>query len=113
LQHNCLTFNRSGRRHRLWRFAQNDQWTEVRVNGDRSVDDASLAREFAIAGAGIILKSVLDSRQDLANGRLLRLLPDWDTEPYPLHALLPSGRFIPARVRAFVDFLASKFESFV
>ena len=110
LQHNCLTFNRSGRRHRLWRFAQNGQWTEIRVNGDRSVDDASLAREWAVAGAGIILKSVLDSRQDLTSGRLLQLLPDWDTEPYPLHALLPSGRFTPARVRAFIDFLASKFE---
>jgi DNA-binding transcriptional LysR family regulator len=46
-QHNCLTFNRAGRRHRIWRFAQNGQWTEVRVNGDRSVDDASLAREWA------------------------------------------------------------------
>jgi DNA-binding transcriptional LysR family regulator len=113
LQHNCLTFNRSGRRHRIWRFAQNGQWTEIRVNGDRSVDDASLAREWAVAGAGIILKSVLDSRQDLTNGRLLQLLPDWDTEPYPLHALLPSGRFIPARVRALIDFLASKFESLV
>jgi DNA-binding transcriptional LysR family regulator len=113
LQHNCLTFNRSGRRHRVWRFAQNGHWTEIRVNGDRSVDDASLAREWAIAGAGIILKSVLDSREDLTSGRLLQLLPDWDTEPYPLHVLLPSGRFIPARVRALVDFLASKFASLV
>ena len=34
------------------------------------------------------------------------LLTDWQTEPYPLHALLPSGRFIPARVRALVDYLA-------
>jgi DNA-binding transcriptional LysR family regulator len=48
-------------------------------------------------------------QQDEASGALVRLLPDWDTEPYPLHALLPSGRFVPARVRALVDFLAGKF----
>lgn len=111
VHHNCLTFNRSGRRHRVWRFAQNGQWTEVRVNGNRSVDDASLAREWTVAGHGISLKSALDVRDDIHQGRLVRLLPEWDTEPYPLHALLPSGRFVPARVRAFVDFLALKFEA--
>jgi DNA-binding transcriptional LysR family regulator len=109
LQHNCLTFHRSGRRQRLWRFARNGQWTEVRVDGDRIVDDASLARQWTLAGRGITLKSALDLRQDEASGALVRLLPDWDTEPYPLHALLPSGRFVPARVRALVDFLAAKF----
>jgi DNA-binding transcriptional LysR family regulator len=111
LQHNCLTFERGGRRHRVWRFAQNGQWTEVRVNGDRSVDDASLVREWALSGVGIVLKSALDLRHDLASGMLLPLLPDWETEPYPLHALLPSGRFVPSRVRALVDFLVLKFEA--
>lgn len=109
LQHNCLVFKRAGRMHRLWRFGQQGQWTEVRVHGDRSVDDASLAREWAVAGAGILFKSSLDLRHDFENGTLVRLLPDWETEPYPLHALLPSGRFVPGRVRAFVDFLALKF----
>ena len=104
--HNCLTFHRSGQRHRLWRFAQQGQWTSVRVNGDRSADDASLARQWALAGAGITFKSSLDLRHDVAAGALVPLLTDWDTEPYPLHALLPSGRFIPARVRTLVDYLA-------
>lgn len=113
LQHNCLTFERGGRRHRLWRFGQNGQWTEVRVNGDRSVDDASLARDWALAGAGVLFKSAIDVRSELAEGLLIPLLTDWDTEPYPLHALLPSGRFVPARVRAFVDFLAQKLDASV
>ena len=106
--HNCITFDRGGRRHRLWRFCRHGQWSEVRVDGDRSVDDAALAREWALAGAGIVLKSALDLRRDLASGALVPLLTDWATEPYPLHALLPSGRFIPKRVRALVDFLAQR-----
>ncbi len=109
LQHNCITFERGGKRYRLWRFAQNGAWTEVRVNGDRYVDDASLAREWALAGAGLLMKSAIDIRQELAGGALVPLLTEWDTEPYPLHALLPSGRFVPGRVRALVDFLAEKF----
>lgn len=111
LQHNCLTFHRGGRRQRLWRFVRNGHWTEVRVDGDRVVDDASLAREWALAGRGITLKSALDLQRDVASGALVHLLPEWETEPYPLHALLPSGRFVPARVRALVDFLALKFEA--
>lgn len=111
VQHNCLTFERNGRRHRVWRFQRDGHWTEVRVDGDRSVDDASLAREWAVAGAGIVLKSRLDLRADLTAGRLVALLPDWRTEPYALHALLPSARFVPARTRALIDFLAEKFSS--
>jgi len=110
-QHNCITFDRGGRRHRAWRFCRDGQWTEVRVDGDRSVDDASLAREWAIAGRGIILKSEIDQRRDLASGALVALLTDWRTEPYPLHALLPSGRFVPNRVRALVDFLVARFSA--
>jgi len=110
-QHNCITFDRGGRRHRAWRFCRDGQWTEVRVDGDRSVDDASLAREWAIAGRGIILKSEIDQRRDLASGALVALLTDWRTEPYPLHALLPSGRFVPNRVRALVDFLVERFSA--
>lgn len=83
MQHNCLTFHRAGRR--------------------------SLARQWALAGVGVTFKSELDVQRDEASGALVRLLPEWDTEPYPLHALLPSGRFVPARVRALVDFLAAQF----
>ena len=48
--------------------------------------------------------------QDMVEGRLVRLLSEWQTEVYPLYAVLPSGRFIPRRLRALVDYLAAKFE---
>jgi DNA-binding transcriptional LysR family regulator len=56
-----------------------------------------------------LLKSEIEAWPDLAKGALVRLLPEWETEAYPLHALLPSGRFVPSRVRAFVDFLVVQF----
>ncbi|MFZ6772629.1 LysR substrate-binding domain-containing protein [Undibacterium sp. SXout7W] len=110
-QHNCLIFERSGRPYRVWKFSKEGKTKVVSVTGDRSMDDAALAREWAIAGAGIILKSGIDIQADVQRGRLNTFLSDWETETYPLHALLPSNRFIPARVRAFVDFLANRFAS--
>jgi len=110
-QHNCLTFDRGGRHFRTWRFGRDGHWVDVRVKGDRIVDDASLAREWAVEGIGVLLKSQIDIRKELLSGALVPLLPGWEAEPYPLYALLPSGRFVPGRVRALVDFLAKKFEA--
>ncbi|MDB4942815.1 MAG: transcriptional regulator, LysR family [Labilithrix sp.] len=108
--HNCLTFARGDRPHAVWRFGKNGEWVDVLARGDRVVDDASLAREWAVAGAGILLKSEIDIRHDVSRGALVPVLEDWETEPYPLHALLPSGRFVPNRVRALVDFVALEFD---
>jgi len=109
VDHNCISFLRGGRTFGSWRFGRNGQWTTVRVSGDRVVDDASLAREWAVTGAGIIFMTETEQRRDLQSGHLVRLLTEWETEPYPLHALLPSGRFVPNRVRALVDFIAGRF----
>ena len=110
LQHNCIAFHIAGRPARTWRFGRDGQWTEVRVKGNRTADDAALARDWAIAGHGVIYKSVPYLHHELHHSPLVRLLPEWDTPPYPLQALLPSGRFVPARVRALVDFLVAKFD---
>ena len=107
--HNCIGFLRAGRAFTSWRFCRSDQWTTVRVTGDRLVDDASLAREWALAGVGIIFKTEIEQRRELQDGKLVALLTEWRTDPYPLHALLPSGRFVPNRVRALVDFIAARF----
>jgi DNA-binding transcriptional LysR family regulator len=110
LQHNCVTFARGGRPHRCWSFTNNDEQVEVEVRGDRMVNDASLARDWAVAGAGIILKTPTEQRADLASGALVRVLEDWQTDVYPLNVVLPSARFIPNRVRTLIEFLALKFE---
>ncbi|MES2948733.1 MAG: LysR family transcriptional regulator [Pseudomonadota bacterium] len=110
VKHNCLTFHLNGRRYVSWRFGRDGEWTEVRIGGDRGADDAALAHQWALAGVGLTYKSELDLVHDLANGTLVRLLPEWEGEHYPLNAILPSNRFLPARVRALVDFLAAKFE---
>jgi DNA-binding transcriptional LysR family regulator len=107
--HNCLTFNINGRRLATWRFEKDGEWTEVRVDRDRGADDAAITHQWALAGVGLVCKSELDLVHDLRAGRLVRLLPDWLGEYRPLSAVLPSNRFVPARVRALIDFLAARF----
>lgn len=114
-QHNCITLHIAGRREVRWHFERTPdavaqgarpEVLEVRVDGDRTVDDGAIAHDWALAGAGIAYKSGLDIRGHLRSGALVALLPGWQGQHYTLHAVLPSNRFVPARVRALVDHLA-------
>ena len=75
----------------------------------RHSNDAALALRWALLGRGLVFKAEAGLRSELACGALVRVLPEWQGESYPLHAVLPSRRFVPQRVRALVDFLAGKF----
>ena len=110
-RHNCLVFQLNGRPYLNWRFERDGHWTEVRVAGDRVVDNASIAHAWALRGAGLVYKSELDLIHDLREGRLVRLLPQWKGEHRSLSAVLPNNRFLPARVRTLVDFLADRFSA--
>ena len=111
-QHECLSFVIRQRRLQLWRFwpqVGSGSALEVRVTGRRTVDDAGIAQRWAIEGRGIAYKSELDTAEALASGQLVRLFPDWRGEHIPLNAILPSNRFVPARVRALVTHLQEGF----
>jgi len=44
-------------------------------------------------------------RRDVAQGRLVRLLPDWTLPGVGTYAVFPASRHVPAKVRALIDFL--------
>jgi DNA-binding transcriptional LysR family regulator len=75
----------------------------------RETNDGALARQWAIDGHGIVLKSIWDVSADLYAERLSLVMPDWQTAESPLHALYPRNRYLPARVRALLDFLRERF----
>lgn len=113
-RHDCISLHIAGQRDTLWWFSRTasgakPEIREVRIQPRRSVDDGALAHDWALGGKGITYKSALDIHDDLQQGRLLPALPDWQGKPYPLHALYPANRFLPARVKALTDFLAQQF----
>ncbi len=71
--------------------------------------DGYLARRWALAGQGIALKSLFDVIDDLESGRLERVLPAYTTSPMAIHAVFPSRRFLPARVRALDAAITAEF----
>lgn len=62
--------------------------------------DGYLARQWALQGEGIAMKSLLDVIDDLEAGTLVRVLPEFAVGPMPVHVVFPSRRYPRARVRA-------------
>ncbi|KPF47614.1 LysR family transcriptional regulator [beta proteobacterium AAP121] len=109
--HECIRFKIGDRLERQWRFWRRGQLqgaaVDVVVQGRRSADDGGIAHRWALEGRGLTCKSELDVRESLASGALVDVLPEWVGRPMPLHALMPSQRFMPLRIRALVDHLAA------
>jgi DNA-binding transcriptional LysR family regulator len=74
-----------------------------------TVNSLTVLRDLAIAGSGIAVLPEFTIADDIASGRLIRLLPDWSGMKVPLSVVHPSGRFVTARLRHFIELLVDAF----
>ncbi len=89
-----------------WEFHRGTEVVATKVSGRVVMDDPSAALAACEAGLGLFQSFELALAPRVANGRLVRVLPDWTDEIYPLYAIYPSRRQAPAKVRAFLDFVS-------
>lgn len=71
-------------------------------------DSGDAVTDWMLAGQGIALKSCIDIVHELSKGRLERVLPDWQSAPAPVHALIAASRHVPLKARVFVDALSAR-----
>ena len=94
---------------REWPFLVDNKQQIITVTGNRTANDGSLVRQWCLQGHGIAYKSYWDVKDDLAEGRLMALLPDYSTHGNAVQAVYQGGRSIPKRVRALIDALILAF----
>ncbi len=110
--HNCLRFPMAGYRSR-WRFRNPAGKTvEVPVRGRLVISNALALGQCAAAGMGVTLLPRWVVADALAEGRLVDLFPDWEATATDFDTsawlVYPSRRYLPCKVRAFVDFVARR-----
>ncbi|WP_164521534.1 substrate binding domain-containing protein [Iodobacter ciconiae] len=105
--HNCLTYTNSSRRGE-WDFSGADGDITAKVGGHFRVNNGDLLRRAALAGEGIICEPSFLIGEDLSQGVLEILLPDYATPELTLYALYPSHRHLSAKIRSFINFLAAR-----
>lgn len=108
VRHNCLTYEYALRDAWTFRDAKGHDRT-VRVAGSLNSNNADLNVAAAVQGVGITLEPDFIVGSELKNGTLVRVLESFEAPALPIYAVYPSRRFLPAKVRAFVDFLAERF----
>jgi DNA-binding transcriptional LysR family regulator len=71
-------------------------------------NDLMLLREAVLAGLGIANLPAFLCKQDLAEGRMIEILPGWRTEDITFYAVFADPKAVPARVRALIDFMVER-----
>jgi DNA-binding transcriptional LysR family regulator len=108
--HACLTYEYSSDGN-LWRFTDAaGESHDVKVTGFAHSNNGAMLAALAVAGVGVTVEPDFILAPDVRAGRLVRILRDYAPPTIIIHAVYPSRRHLSAKVRAFIDFLALRFE---
>jgi LysR family transcriptional activator of dmlA len=93
-----------------WRLQKGSKAELVKVTGAVSSNDGDVVLNWALEGHGIVQRSEWDVGRYLASGRLKEVMPAYTLPSAHLHVYYLSRRNLPAKVRAFIDFLVTEFD---
>ncbi len=108
LTHNCLVLRFPGSTDFRWTLSTPDGPLTLPVSGHFDADDGDVLTEWALEGEGIVMKPYWEVAGALREGKLKVILPDVPPDPVSLVMLYPHRHLLPAKVRAFADFLIEK-----
>ncbi|WP_454675731.1 LysR family transcriptional regulator [Achromobacter pestifer] len=109
-QHRCIIHTQNDEAHGVWRFTRDKQTETVKVQGALSSNDGDIVLGWALDGHGILIRSEWDLAKYLESGRLRVVLPECLLPSADLFVYYPQRRHQTARARAFIDFLAERFQ---
>ena len=88
-------------------FYRGEEVVNVMIASRFRMNSVGLSRALAMLGVGIAVLDTELAREDVASGRLRRVLPDWCLKPVQVHAITDT-RLLPARTRLFIDFIKAR-----
>ncbi len=106
--HNGLFYQLHDKVYNEWELLHQGKPLKIKMHGNRTANDGEMVRRWAVAGKGVAVKSGLDICDDITNGRLITLLPDYQPKPTQLWLICPSRQSITPAVRLLRDMLKTR-----
>ncbi|PUE56549.1 LysR family transcriptional regulator [Limnohabitans sp. Rim8] len=105
--HECLGFRVS--KSTMWTLYRSADMCEskVEVSGKFQLNSVGMMRRFAALDMGVVLMPEAMVADDVATGRLNRILPLWQGAAIPIYAMTET-RLLPAKTQKFIDFLSKR-----
>jgi DNA-binding transcriptional LysR family regulator len=104
LNHECIRRTFPGGTVFEWVFQRKGITKRVQPKGSLTVNDSQIAVNAAVAGAGIAYIHENYTKRELVSGELVQALQEWSPGLGPPFLYYPRQRYLPASLRAFIDF---------
>ena len=106
-RHRCVNYfsSKTGKIY-PWDYSRDGERIEMMLPGVVALNDSNAYLQAGLAGLGIIMMTDVQLGNHGADGRLVRVLEDWVTDPLPIHVVYPQNRHLSAKVRVFVEWVA-------
>ncbi|NVM79069.1 LysR family transcriptional activator of dmlA [Duganella sp. SG902] len=108
--HNCLAIKERDLPFGVWSLRSGANEETVKVTGSLSSNHGEIALQWAVAGAGIVLRSHWDAQPYLHSGELVQVLPQY-SQSANVWAVYPQRLAGSAKVRVCVEFLEQQLQS--
>ncbi|MCF8151428.1 MAG: LysR family transcriptional regulator [Sulfuritalea sp.] len=105
-QHACLSYSLTSPS--SWAFLIDGVQRRIDITGPLTANNGNALQEAAIQGMGIAYSPTFIAAEAIRQGKLVPILKAFPAPMLEMHAVFPGTRFVPRRVRAFVDFLAAR-----
>ncbi|PTR06741.1 DNA-binding transcriptional LysR family regulator [Nitrosospira sp. Nsp5] len=99
-RHECLGILKTG----TWTLHDGTQTIKVSISGRFTLNSVGMIRRLGALDMGIIMMLEEIVTDDLASGRLRRVLPQWHGTPVSVYAVTET-RLLPAKTQRFIEFL--------
>ncbi|MHC9242532.1 LysR family transcriptional regulator [Pseudomonas aeruginosa] len=107
-RHNCLVFAYPGLLQSTWPLRKGRKEKTVAVNGTLCSDSGDVLHAWCLAGLGISLRETWDVHEELRDGRLVHVLPQWEATPSKISLVRARREPVPRRLSVFSDFLQER-----
>ena len=107
-KHSMLGFKSFHREEVSWTLTKGNKKVEVFFDGKLCVENFQALSEAAIAGLGIVLLPEMFFQKPIREGKLIRVLPEWELPIGEIMAVYPSRDLKPAKLTAFLEVLKTE-----